>query len=68
MAKHAAAAQTTTTAGVRLRRLGANIIDMRTRRRWRPPNAPVWPFLIDMVITFSVVLLGTWLFHKMRGG
>jgi hypothetical protein len=67
MAKHATAEQTST-ATVRIRPPGANIVDMRTRQRWRPPNAPAWPFLLDIVITLSVVLLGTWLFHKMRGG
>ena len=67
MAKQAASVQTTPPAAG-FRPLGANVVDMRTRRRWRPPAEPTWPFLLDVVITFTVVVLGTWLFYKMRGG
>lgn len=46
----------------------ADIIDIRTRRPWRRPQAPTWPFLVDMLCTFAVVMIGAWLFNKMRGG
>ncbi len=46
----------------------ARVIDIRTRRPWRPPEAPVWPFLLDVVLTFAIMLLAAWLFQKMRGG
>jgi hypothetical protein len=49
---------------------GARVIDIRTRRPWRPPPAPEfhWPFLADVAITVFMVALGAWLFLKMRGG
>jgi len=62
------AATTRAGAGLKLSKLRAQVIDIRTRQSWRPPDAPVWPFLLDMVITLAVMLLGMWLFHKMRGG
>jgi hypothetical protein len=49
-------------------RMEARVIDIRTRRPWRPPEAPVWPFLLDVVLTFAIMLLAAWLFQKMRGG
>jgi hypothetical protein len=65
MAKQAAAR---TKVQASLRPTDAQVIDIRTRRPWRPPDAPVWPFFLDIVITFVVVALGAWLFYKMRGG
>ena len=47
---------------------GARVIDMRTRKPWRPPQPRSWPFLFDMAITFSLVTLGAWLFLKMQNG
>ena len=55
-------------ANLDIARMEARVIDIRTRRPWRPPDAPVWPFLLDMVITMGIMLLGAWLFQKMRGG
>jgi len=46
----------------------ARVIDIRTRKPWRRPEARVWPFLVDVLITFSLVMLGAWLFQKMQGG
>lgn len=46
----------------------AQVIDIRTRQPWRPPTAPAWPFLADVLITLVLVTLGAWLFIKMRGG
>jgi hypothetical protein len=46
----------------------ARIIDIRTRRPWRRPEPTNWTFLFDVCLTFSLVLLGAWLFLKMRGG
>ena len=43
------------------------VIDMRTRRPWRPHPTPSWPYLFDLALIFSLVLLGAWLFLKMRG-
>ena len=48
--------------------LQAHVIDIRTRRPWRAPVEPSWPFLMDAAITAVVALVGAWLFHKMRGG
>ena len=56
------------TANLEIARMQARVIDIRTRRPWRAPDAPVWPFLLDMAITLAVMLLGAWLFQKMRGG
>jgi hypothetical protein len=47
---------------------GARVIDIRTGRPWRRPEPSSWGFLFDVVLTFSLVLLGAWLFLKMRGG
>jgi hypothetical protein len=55
-------------ANLEIARLEARVIDIRTRRPWRAPDAPVWPFMLDMAITLATMLLGAWLFHKMRGG
>jgi hypothetical protein len=46
----------------------AQVIDIRTRRPYRAPDAPVWPFLVDMAIALVMVAIGAWLFFKMRGG
>ncbi len=46
----------------------ARVVDIRTGRPWRPPEPKVRPFLLDLGITFGVVLLGAWLFLKMQGG
>lgn len=46
----------------------ARVIDIRTRKPWRRPEPVDWPFLFDIVITFSLVTLGAWLFLKMQGG
>ncbi|OYX35265.1 MAG: hypothetical protein B7Y99_03890 [Caulobacterales bacterium 32-69-10] len=43
------------------------VIDMRTRRPWRPQQTPSWPYLFDLALIFTLVLLGAWLFLKMRG-
>ena len=47
---------------------GARIIDIRTRRPWRPRETGGATFLFDIGLTFILVLLGAWLFLKMRGG
>ncbi len=48
---------------------GARVIDIRTRKPWRPPPRDFrWAFAIDAAITILMVLLGAWLFIKMRGG
>lgn len=46
----------------------ARIIDIRTGKPWRPPEPKGRPFLLDISITFGLVLLGAWLFLKMQGG
>lgn len=46
----------------------AQVIDIRTRRPWRAPDEPLWPFFLDMAITVILVAVGAWLFMKMRGG
>jgi hypothetical protein len=47
----------------------ARVVDIRTGKPWRPPPEPkIRPFLLDLGITFAVVLLGAWLFLKMQGG
>jgi hypothetical protein len=46
----------------------AEIIDFRTRKAWRSPEEPSWAFLGDVIVTFTLVLLGAWLFLKMQGG
>jgi hypothetical protein len=66
MAKNAALVRPA--ANLEIARQKGRVIDIRTRRPWRMPDEPVWPFLLDMVITLVVVLIGAWLFHKMRGG
>jgi len=38
------------------------------RRPWRPQEPTNWTFLFDIGLTFALVLLGAWLFIKMRGG
>lgn len=48
--------------------VGAQVIDLRTRRPWRRPQPPAWPFLLDIALIFSLGMLGAWLFLKMRGG
>lgn len=48
--------------------LSARVIDIRTRRPWRPRDASSLPFLFDLALTFTLMLLGAWLFLKMRGG
>jgi hypothetical protein len=55
-------------ANLEISRIEARVIDIRTGRPWRAPDAPVWPFMLDMVITLAMMLLGAWLFQKMRGG
>jgi hypothetical protein len=47
---------------------GGRVIDIRTRRPWRPQEATNWTFLFDLGLTFSLGLLGGWLFLKMQGG
>jgi hypothetical protein len=66
LAKSAALVRPAT--NLEIARIGARVVDIRTRRPWREPDAPIWPFMLDMAITFVVVLLGAWLFQKMRGG
>lgn len=46
----------------------ARVVDIRTGKAWKPPEPRVRPFLLDLGITFGVVLLGAWLFLKMQGG
>jgi hypothetical protein len=47
----------------------ARVIDIRTRKPWKPREpASDWAFLFDVGLTFILVLLGAWLFLKMRGG
>ena len=65
MGKSAAQWRTTVTAAPSVE---ARVIDIRTRKPWRPPEPVEWSFLFDIVITFSLVTLGAWLFYKMRGG
>jgi hypothetical protein len=43
------------------------VIDIRTRRPWRPAQATDWSFLFDLALTFTLMLIGAWLFLKMRG-
>ena len=65
MAKSAAQIQATTVAASAPQ---AQVIDIRTRQPWRPPEPKQRPFLLDVGITFALVLLGAWLFLKMQGG
>lgn len=46
----------------------AQVIDIRTRRAWRPPDPRPWPFLMDVALIFSLGAVGAWLFLKMQGG
>lgn len=66
MAKNVAATRAKVQAN--FRPVDAQVIDIRTRRAWRPPDAPVWPFFIDMAVVLTMVSIGAWLFIKMRGG
>lgn len=43
------------------------VIDIRTRRPWRPRQTTDWAFLLDVALTFTLMLIGAWLFLKMRG-
>lgn len=43
------------------------VIDIRTRRPWRKPEPTNWAFLFDLALTFTIMLIGAWLFLKMRG-
>lgn len=44
------------------------VIDIRTRQPWRRPSEPTnWTFLFDLALTFTLMLIGAWLFLKMRG-
>jgi hypothetical protein len=43
------------------------VIDIRTRRPWRRPEPTDWAFLFDLALTFTLMLIGAWLFLKMRG-
>jgi hypothetical protein len=44
------------------------VVDIRTGKPWRPPEPKARPFLLDLSLTFLVVMLGAWLFLKMQGG
>ena len=66
MAKNAALVRPA--ANLEIAKAEARVIDIRTRRPWRAPDAPVWPFFLDVAVTLVMVLLGSWLFYKMRGG
>jgi predicted lysophospholipase L1 biosynthesis ABC-type transport system permease subunit len=43
------------------------VIDIRTRKPWRRPEPTNWTFLFDLALTFTLMLIGAWLFLKMRG-
>jgi len=45
----------------------ATVIDIRTRRPWRARETTDWTFLFDLALTFTLMLIGAWLFLKMRG-
>ncbi len=59
--QYKASAQTASAAAM------GQVIDIRTRRPWRPRQATDWAFLFDLALTFTLMLIGAWLFLKMRG-
>jgi hypothetical protein len=44
------------------------VIDIRTRKPWRPPEPRRRIFLFDVALVLTLVTLGAWLFIKMQGG